>query len=271
VEEGVEVRVLYDSMGCRKMGKQQWDRIREKGIQVGEFFPAFFKRLHLRINYRNHRKIIIIDGTKAYVGGFNIGREYLGLDKRFGYWRDTHLRIRGSAAISLHVRFILDWNYATKQNLFQNANIVKEYAAGTGKVGVQIISSGPDTQNEEIRDNYQKLIGKARDHVYIQTPYLILDDSMVSALVLAAKNGVDVRILTPGVPDKEYVHITTRSYYKELIAGGVKIYEYSPGFIHAKVMVADDTVATVGTVNLDCRSLYLHFECAVYMYNNPVV
>lgn len=134
VKEGVEVRVLYDSMGCRKMRKREWNRIRSKGIEVGEFFPAFFKRLHLRINYRNHRKIIIIDGTKAYIGGFNIGREYLGLDKKFGYWRDTHLGIAGSSAISLHIRFILDWNYATKQNLFLNSKVVKEYEPGKGRM-----------------------------------------------------------------------------------------------------------------------------------------
>ena len=266
-EEGVEVRVLYDSMGCRKMGKREWDRIREKGIQVGEFFPAFFKRLHLRINYRNHRKIIIIDGTKAYVGGFNIGREYLGLDKKFGYWRDTHLEIRGSAAISLHVRFILDWNYATKQNLFQNANIVKEYAAGKGKDGVQIISSGPDTQNEEIRDNYQKLIGKARDHVYIQTPYLVPDEIILNEIKMAAYSGIDVKIMIPCKPDHPLVYWATYSYVGELIDAGVRCYTYDNGFLHAKGVMSDGLVCSYGTANMDVRSYRLNFEVNATIYS----
>lgn len=267
VKEGVQVRILYDSMGCRKMGKQDWERIQRKGIQVGEFFPAFFKRLHLRINYRNHRKIIVIDGTSAYVGGFNIGREYLGLDKKFGYWRDTHLRISGSAAVSLHVRFILDWNYATKQNLFENENLVHEFVPGQGKEGVQIISSGPDTQNQEIRDNYQKLIGKARDHVYIQTPYLVPDEIIVNEIKMAAYSGIDVKIMIPCKPDHPLVYWATYSYVGELIDAGVKCYTYDNGFLHAKGVMSDGLVCSYGTANMDVRSFALNFEVNATIYS----
>lgn len=267
VKEGVEVRVLYDSMGCRKMGKKDWDRIRNKGIEVGEFFPAFFKKLHLRINYRNHRKIIVIDGTKAYVGGFNIGREYLGLDKKFGYWRDTHLGISGSAVISLHIRFILDWNYATKQNLFLNSKVVKEFEAGPGKDGVQIISSGPDTQNEEIRDNYQKLIGKARDHVYIQTPYFVPDEIILNEIKMAAYAGIDVKIMIPCKPDHPLVYWATYSYVGELIDAGVRCYTYDNGFLHAKGVMSDGLVCSYGTANMDVRSYKLNFEVNATIYS----
>ncbi len=267
VKEGVEVRVLYDSMGCRAMRKREWDRIRSKGIEVGEFFPAFFKRLHLRINYRNHRKIIIVDGTTAYVGGFNIGREYLGLEKKFGYWRDTHLKITGSACISLHIRFISDWNYTTKKNLFANSRIIKEYEAGHGKDGVQIISSGPDTQNEIIRDNYQKLISKARDHVYIQTPYLVPDEIILNEIKMAAYSGIDVKIMIPCKPDHPLVYWATYSYVGELIDAGVHCYTYDNGFLHAKGVMSDGLVCSYGTANMDVRSFRLNFEVNATIYS----
>lgn len=267
VKEGVEVRILYDSMGCRKMRERDWERIRSKGICVGEFFPAFFKRLHLRVNYRNHRKIIVIDGTKAYVGGFNIGREYLGLEKKFGYWRDTHLKIQGSAVISLHVRFILDWNYATKENLFHQKNLIKEFTPGTGSDGVQIISSGPDTMNEEIRDNYQKLIGKARDHVYIQTPYLVPDEIILNEIKMAAYSGIDVKIMIPCKPDHPFVYWATYSYVGELLDAGVQCYIYNDGFLHAKGVMSDGRVCSYGTANMDVRSFKLNFEVNATIYS----
>ena len=270
VKEGVEVRVLYDSMGCRRMGKKSWERIRNKGIQTGEFFPAFFKKLHLRINYRNHRKIVVIDGKSAYVGGFNIGREYLGLEKKFGYWRDTHLQLTGASVVSLHVRFILDWNYATKQNLFLEERLIKEFPQGNGCVGVQIISSGPDTQNEEIRDNYQKLIGKARDHVYIQTPYLVPDEIILNEIKMAAYSGIDVRIMIPCKPDHPFVYWATYSYVGELIDAGVRCYVYNPGFLHAKGVMSDGLVSCYGTANMDVRSYKLNFEVNATIYSPEV-
>ena len=168
--QGVEIRILFDSMGCRGrkgMHKADWDRLRKAGIQVAEFFPAVLGKLQLRVNYRNHRKIAVIDGRIGFVGGFNVGREYLGKDRKFGYWRDTHICIEGSAVTSLAVRFVLDWNYAARDNLFLRDELfeIPEYVRN-GREPVQIISSGPDSKSEEIRDNYMRLIHKARHHIY---------------------------------------------------------------------------------------------------------
>ena len=168
--EGVEVRVLFDSMGCRTMKNRDWERLEKEGIQVAEFFPALLGQLQLRVNYRNHRKIVVIDGRVGFVGGFNVGREYLGRDKKFGYWRDTHLCIEGAAVTSLAVRFVLDWNYAAKENLFLEDSLfeIPQYTRN-GRDPVQIISSGPGSKTKMIHDNYLRLIHRAQDHVYIQT------------------------------------------------------------------------------------------------------
>lgn len=172
--EGVEVRILYDGMGGRFVKKSCWQELNRQGIKTSEFFPALLRRLHLRINYRNHRKIVVIDGKIGYVGGFNIGKEYIGMEERFGYWRDTHLRITGSAVASLGLRFALDWNYASKENLFlTDKYMFHGTAASKQHCEVQIVSSGPDSRYCNIRDNYLRMIGKAKKSIYIQTPYFI--------------------------------------------------------------------------------------------------
>ena len=168
---------------------------------------------------------------------------------------------------SLHIRFIQDWNYATKQNLFQNANLIKEFEPGKGTEGVQIISSGPDTQNEEIRDNYQKLIGKARDHVYIQTPYLVPDEIILNEIKMAAYSGIDVRIMIPCKPDHPFVYWATYSYVGELIEAGVRCYTYDNGFLHAKGVMSDGLVCSYGTANMDVRSYKLNFEVNATIYS----
>ena len=173
-KQGVEIRVLFDSMGCRTMHNRDWARLEKAGIAVAEFFPALLGKLQLRVNYRNHRKIVIIDGRIGFVGGFNVGREYLGKDPKFGYWRDTHLCIEGAAVTSLAVRFVLDWNYAAKENLFLEDRIfeIPDYLRN-GREPVQIISSGPDSKSQVIRNNYLRLIHLAKERVYIQSPYFI--------------------------------------------------------------------------------------------------
>ncbi len=180
-KEGVEVRVLCDGMGGRDVKSSYWESLEKQGIMTAIFFPALLKRLQLRMNYRNHRKIVVIDGTTAFVGGFNIGKEYIGLDKKFGYWRDLHLKIEGSAVAQLQIRFILDWNYAAKADLFSQKGYFPE-VVGKGTTGLQIISSGPDSRFQEIRDNYMRLISKAKKNIYIQTPYFIPDEAMMAAL-----------------------------------------------------------------------------------------
>lgn len=271
VKEGVEVRLLYDSMGCRKMKGSDWQRIRSKGIQVGEFFPALFGRLQLRMNYRNHRKIVVVDGKTAFVGGFNIGREYLGLDEKFGYWRDTHLSVRGSAVLSLHIRFILDWNYTTKQNLFADDRyFVQQEEGKVGDEAMQIISSGPDSKWQNIRNVYLKMISKARKTIYIQTPYFIPDKSVMDAIRIAAMSGVDVRVMIPCKPDHPFVYWATYSHIGDLLEAGAKCYTYNNGFLHAKGMVVDGLVSCYGTANMDIRSFKLNFEVSAVIYSSRV-
>ncbi len=268
----MEVRVLFDSMGCRTMKNRDWERLEKEGIQVAEFFPALLGQLQLRVNYRNHRKIVVIDGRVGFVGGFNVGREYLGRDKKFGYWRDTHLCIEGAAVTSLAVRFVLDWNYAAKENLFLEDSLfeIPQYTRN-GRDPVQIISSGPDSKTKMIHDNYLRLIHRAQDHVYIQTPYFIPDDSILDALKIAAKSGVDVRIMIPCKPDHPFVYWATYSYIGEMVAAGAKCYVYNNGFLHAKTLSIDGMVACVGTANMDFRSFGLNFEVNAVIYSERTV
>lgn len=268
VRQGVEIRILFDSMGCRTMRNRDWVRLEKEGIEVAEFFPALLGKLHLRVNYRNHRKIVVIDGRVGFVGGFNIGREYLGLDKKFGYWRDTHLCIEGSAVTTLAVRFALDWNYAARENIFLEDHLfeIPSYIRN-GRDPVQIVSSGPDSGSEEIHDNYLRLIHKARHHIYLQTPYFIPDDAILNALYIAAKSGIDVRIMIPCKPDHPFVYWATYSYLGEMVAAGAKCYTYDNGFLHAKTLTVDGQVSCVGTANMDIRSFQLNFEVNATIYS----
>lgn len=266
--EGVDVRIVYDSMGCRSLKKRDIKRLKESGVKLAEFFPAFLKKLHLRINYRNHRKIVVIDGKKAFVGGFNIGREYIGLDPKFGYWRDTHLMITGGAVLGLGIRFILDWNYASGENLFKTDKYFKKASEiGGGHDGIQIISSGPDSKNQNIRNNYVRLINKARNNIYIQSPYFIPDDVVLDSLKIAAMSGIDVRVMIPCKPDHPFVYWATYSYVRDLLDAGAKCYTYDNGFLHSKGMVIDGKVSCYGTANMDIRSFKLNFEVNAVIYS----
>ena len=281
VREGVEVRVLYDGMGGRFMPERVWKELREAGIKVGEFFPAILGRLQLRVNYRNHRKIVVIDGKIGYVGGFNIGREYISRDPGFGYWRDTHLKIQGSAVYSLQIRFALDWNYAVGENLFKDGkyfgmvpedeipNVMRQ-AYENRKVMIQIIASGPDASNRQIRNNYMQLFYHARRHIYIQTPYFVPDDAVLSALKFAAESGVDVRLMIPCKPDHPFVYWATYSYVGDLLAAGARCYTYENGSLHAKGVMVDGMVSCYGTANMDIRSFELNFEVNATVYDEEV-
>ena len=264
-KNGVDVRLIYDDMGCFMLLPLDYQKTLEGfGIRC-VVFNKFRPALSTLQNHRDHRKIAVVDGKYAFCGGVNLADEYINEKVRFGHWQDAALRITGAAVNDYTLMFLEMWQTLTGEKVDASLYLLPE-SGEEERDGYIIPYCDNPVDTEFVSEQvYMNLINGAERYLYIQTPYLILDDSMVSALVLAAKNGVDVRILTPGVPDKEYVHITTRSYYKELMQGGVKIYEYSPGFIHAKVMVADDMVATVGTVNLDCRSLYLHFECGTWL------
>lgn len=267
--EGVEVRVLCDGMGGRSVKASYWKRLRKQGIQVAIFFPPLFKRLQLRINYRNHRKIAVIDGKTAFVGGFNIGKEYIGLDRKFGYWRDTHLKLEGSAVAQLQVRFILDWNYAARDDLFSREGYFPE-TEPKGSTGIQIVSSGPDSKYQEIRDNYLRLISKAKRNIYIQTPYFIPDEAVMTALRIAAMSGVDVKLMIPCKPDHPFVYWATYSFAGELLDAGARCYTYDEGFLHAKGIMVDGLAASYGTANMDMRSFYLNFEVNAVIYSSEV-
>lgn len=273
VEEGVEIRILYDGMGGRFMPKKKWRRLERAGVKTGVFFPPFLGRLNLRVNYRNHRKIVVIDGRVGYVGGFNIGKEYISKDPKFGYWRDTHLKIHGEAVLGLQLRFAQDWNYATGENLFKDMAYFREMDTLPAPnsieemVGIQIVSSGPDTPARQIRDNYLELFHKARNHIYIQTPYFIPDDAVLSALQIAARSGVDVRLMIPCKPDHPFVYWATYSYAGDLLKAGARCYTYQDGFLHSKGITVDGCVSCYGTANMDIRSFQLNFEVNAVIYD----
>ncbi len=266
--QGVEVRVLFDAMGCRAVSHRFWKELNSRGIRTAEFFPAFLRRFHLRINYRNHRKIVVIDNEVAYVGGFNIGKEYIDLDEKFGHWRDTHLRIRGSAVLGLQLRFLLDWNYAARENLLDRADFFAEPApAVRDHCEMQIISSGPDNTSQQIRDNYLRLIHKARKSIYIQTPYFIPDEAVLSALLIAVRSGISVSLMIPCKPDHPFVYWATYSYVGDLVMAGANCYTYDNGFLHSKGLIVDEKVLCYGTANMDIRSFRLNFEVNAVIYN----
>ena len=270
--EGVDVRVIYDDMGCIMILPTGYDRTLEQmGIKCRIFNP-FVPILSSRFNTRDHRKICVIDGNVGFTGGINLADEYINAYEKHGHWKDTSILLKGEAVFNLTVMFLSMWDYldgtAGKTDYSRYYPTVWDENA---KGYVQPFADNPLDDEAVGETVYLNLINKAKRYVYITTPYLILSSEMFTALTSAAKCGVDVRIITPHVPDKWYVHAVSRSHYQPLIEAGVKIYEYTPGFIHAKTFVVDDDYAVVGTINLDYRSLYLHFECAVWMYQTPSV
>ncbi|MEA1961722.1 MAG: cardiolipin synthase [Bacillota bacterium] len=267
--EGVEVKLLYDGMGGVRLPKKFFRPLIEAGGKVTSFFPPFIPYINLRINYRNHRKICLIDGKEGFVGGFNIGDEYRGLSKRFGHWRDMHVKIQGSALDGLEVRFLLDWRYASKENVTSDKQYFPERTSA-GTKAVQIVSSGPDSKWPAIKDGYVKLICGAKSNLYIQTPYFIPDGSISEALRLAALSGVDVRIVIPAKRDHMFVHWASLSFAGELLEAGVRFYLYKEGFLHSKMIVCDGFASTVGTSNLDLRSFNLNFEVNAFIYDEAI-
>lgn len=271
VDAGVDVRIIYDDVGCFLRLPSDFDKNLEKrGIKVAVFNP-FHPIWSTVQNNRDHRKITVIDGRVAFTGGSNIADEYINKVSRFGYWKDAGIMLEGDAAWSFTVMFLRMWENLRRTDEDYDRFRPDPISDLGAKGFVQPYDDSPlDTENvgEHV---YMQLINRARRYLYIATPYLIVDDSMLSALRLAAKSGVDVRITTPHIPDKKLVFMTTRSYYAPLIEAGVRIYEYTPGFLHSKVFISDDMTATVGTANLDFRSLYLHFECGACLYDTPEI
>ncbi len=263
--EGVEVNLLYDGMGCSGLPKDFFDELQEAGGHAVAFLPPMIAR----INYRNHRKICVVDGEIGYIGGFNIGDEYLGAVRRYGPWRDTHLRITGDAVDQLEFRFLLDWNFTSKAKIGYNSRYFPEKLQYDG-VKMQIVSSGPDTKWKNIRDGYFKMMNEAERNIYIETPYFVPDDSIFEALKVAALSGIDVRVVIPAHPDHFFVYWASMSYLGELLDVGVRCYQYEKGFIHSKAMFIDGIVSSVGTANMDIRSFDLNFEVNSFIYDRGV-
>lgn len=275
VKEGVEVRVMYDGMCCLMLLPYHYPSVlKKKGIRCKMFSPIR-PTLSTYQNNRDHRKIVVIDGCTAFTGGVNLADEYINRKERFGHWKDTAIMLKGDAVKSFTMMFLQMWNVTERQPEDYGKYAVSENCAHLKNrdcSGFVLPYGDSPMDREQVGERvYLDILNQARNYVHIMTPYLILDDELEHALCYAAKRGIDVKLIMPHIPDKKYAYMLARTYYPELTRAGVKIYEYTPGFVHAKVFVSDDEKAVVGTINLDFRSLYLHFECAAYMYRNPVV
>lgn len=268
--EGVEVRLLLDAMGSSKISPVMLNEYKKAGGKYSFFFPSKIKVFNLKLNYRNHRKLVVVDGKIGYLGGFNIGNEYLGKKKKIGYWRDTHLRITGSSVYDLQMRFILDWRFASKEDLDISLAYFNE-PEREGHTGIQIVSSGPDSKHEAIKHGYLKLISSAKERIIIQTPYFVPDYSILESLKNAALSGVELSVMIPCKPDHVFVYWATYAYVGELLDAGAKIYIYNNGFLHSKMICVDGKVASVGSANFDIRSFKLNFEVNAFIYDSVAV
>ncbi|WP_244282247.1 cardiolipin synthase [Maledivibacter halophilus] len=266
---GVEIRIIYDSVGCWKLGKKYIRSLEEAGVEVYPFYPVIFPVLSRQLNYRNHRKIIVIDGKVGFLGGINIGDEYLGKNPNLGFWRDTHMKISGEAIYSLQNIFLKDWYFVSSESISH-----KEYYPKLKHYGEQILqiaSSGPDSDWETILQAYFTMISTAEKRIWITTPYLVPDESILMALKTASLSGIDVRIIIPSKPDHYLVYWASKSHIEELLVAGVKVYTYERGFIHSKLLLVDGIGASIGTANLDIRSFRINFEVNAFVYDNDVV
>lgn len=268
--EGVKVRVIYDGVGSVRLDKRYIAELREAGVEVVTFFPVILPFLNNKLNYRNHRKIVIIDGKIGFVGGLNIGDEYLGKDTRFGFWRDSHVRLEGESVYLLQNIFLKDWFFVTEENI-EGDRYYPVLTEAPGEELIQIASSGPDSDWESIWQMYFSIIATAQEKIYITSPYFIPDESISMALKTAALSGLDVRLLLPSRPDHHTVFWASRSYFQELLEAGVRFYLYQPGFVHAKILLVDGVVASIGTANMDIRSFQHNFEVNAVIYNSNSV
>ncbi|WP_130864302.1 cardiolipin synthase [Bacilliculturomica massiliensis] len=278
--EGVEVKVVYDGFGWLKTFRRDFRPIEEAGGKVQRFLPSHLRTI-LLVNYRLHRKMVVIDGKIAYTGGINVGDDYLSLYPKMNPWRDTSVRVTGPAVQDLQLRFLEDWIFLEKQNKKLRDPLYKENIAAMneryfphlegeeaqpGTAGVQIISCGPDSRYQTHKDSYIKIISSAKDYVYMQSPYFVPDETLFETMRLAAQSGVDVRLMLPGIPDKKYVYYVALSYVQDLLDAGIRVY-FHKGFVHAKTFVSDDHVSSVGTTNLDIRSFKLDYEVNTLVYD----
>lgn len=269
VQQGVEVRFIYDAIGSFALSRRVRQELTKAGVQIHAFSPISNGFFNLKFNFRNHRKIIVIDGKIGFTGGLNVGDEYLGKDKNIGFWRDTHLMIEGEALRTLHAVFILDWSYVSGEELTADRYLNISSAAGDG--GLQISASGPDTKLGLMSDLYYALMSCAEESIWIATPYFIPNEAIRTVLKMAAHKGIDVRLLVPAISDSWLTQYATASYFPELLAAGIKIFRYKKGFLHQKIVIIDGTLASIGTANIDLRSLQLNFEVNAFLFHSSSV
>ncbi len=274
-QEGVKVKLCYDDSGNLKTPNFFFKKLKEAGAEIYRFFPSRIRGFNLNFNYRNHRKIYVIDGAIGYVGGMNIGDEYRSKHRRIKPWRDTHIRIVGESVLFLQKRFLQDFYYCTTRKKteaqeYQNKEEYFQIKRIRNECPMQIISSGPDSADESIKYCYQQMMTSAKKEIYIQTPYFIPDEAFLNTILLAQLTGVQVYLMVPGVYDKVIPYRVTCSYLKDMIDAGVKVYKYN-GFIHSKTLIMDDKVASIGTANMDIRSFSLNFEVNAIIYDQEFV
>ncbi|MGM7723870.1 cardiolipin synthase [Metabacillus sp. Hm71] len=263
-KNGVEVRFIYDAVGSRSLLSKDIKRMKDAGVSVYPFLPIKYGFFNQKFNFRNHRKIIVIDGKIGFVGGLNVGIEYLGQDEEIGFWRDTHLMIEGEALQTLHSIFLLDWEYISNECLLDDPHYNTSYSV-EGDGLVHVVASGPDTQEDIISDMYYTMISFATKSIWIATPYFVPNESIRTALRVAAKKGVQVRVMVPEINDGFLTQYATRSYFPELLRCGVEIYSYQKGFLHQKIIIVDGDLASIGTANMDMRSFHLNFEVNAFL------
>lgn len=274
-KQGIDVRLIYDAVGCWKLSRRFKKDMKKSGIKMYPFLPSPFPTISSRLNFRNHRKLVIVDNKVAYLGGLNIGDKYLNRNKYFGYWRDTLLEITGRSVLALQSIFLTDWFFVSKQNILQqflldySANCCTDITEEKG-IPLQIVSSGPDSDWESIMQVYFAAIANARHSVHITSPYLVLNESLLMALKTASLSGVEVQIILPSKADHYIVFWGSRSYYTELLQAGVELYEYQKGFMHAKVLIVDNEIVSIGTANMDLRSFNHNFELNAIFYDKQI-
>ncbi|AET68344.1 phosphatidylserine/phosphatidylglycerophosphate/cardiolipin synthase [Desulfosporosinus orientis DSM 765] len=268
VTEGVAVRVILDGMGSLSISGTMMRRMKTAGIQAKWFFPIQFPYLTSKLNLRYHRKIVVVDGSIGFIGGLNIGDEYLSRDSKLGFWRDTHLKLQGEAVHAIQAVFLNDWYYVTRQQIKGEHYFPKTKISQM--LPIQILASGPDSKWNSILYSFFSSITMAKESIYIETPYFIPDQSLIIALKTAALSGLDVQLIVQGIPEHKFTYLAMNSYFEELLQAGVKIFQYMKGTLHAKILIIDNHLALVGSANMDIRSFFLDFEISAFIYD-PII
>ena len=269
-KKGIEVRLLYDFMGSLKLSAESKKSMKKAGVRIQSFFNPLKLFSYHKLNYRNHRKIVIIDGRKAFIGGINVGDNYIDGGKKFKSWRDLHTLVEGNIVHQLQTVFLYDWYLTTRKNIIKRYYF-PEFKACSGEKSLQTVYSGPESEWQAIKQLFFLMITNARKSICITTPYFIPDETLFMAVKNAALSGIDVKIIVPSKADYKILFHASRTYFEELMQAGVSIYEYTKGFIHSKIIVVDDETATVGTANFDIRSMQVNFDVNLVLYEKTDV